>query len=87
MTAAAPHGASPIAARPPVETAMPDEDHDLLLEAGIAALVVIGIIAGFVFLLRWLRGPRRMSERRREDFVAKLRSVLDEGEGHAASQT
>jgi flagellar M-ring protein FliF len=82
--AALPRAASPAAMRVPALAPMPDEDHDLLLEAGIAAVVVIGIILGFVLLLSRLRGSRRMSERRREDFVAKLRTVLQEGEAHAA---
>jgi flagellar M-ring protein FliF len=84
--AALPRAAAP-AVRPPVEAPLPEEDHGLLFEAGVAGALLAGIILALALLLRRLRGPRRMSERRREDFVAKLRTVLQEGEGHAASQT
>jgi hypothetical protein len=70
--------------RTPAEAPVSDDDHDMLLEAGIAGAVLMGIIFVFVLVFNRLRGPRRMSDRRREDFVAKLRATLQEGEAHAA---
>jgi flagellar M-ring protein FliF len=85
VLAAVPRAAvSPAAIRTPAEAPVSDDDHDMLIEAGIAGAVLMGIIFVFVLVFSRLRGPRRMSDRRREDFVAKLRATLQEGEAHAA---
>ncbi len=82
------HGVPAPPVRVPVaDLAPPAAEHDVLPESGLALLAVIGAFAGVMALARTLRGPRRLSERRRADFVAKLKTVLDKGDGRAASQT
>ncbi len=75
------------AAPSPVLAALPDEEHELSFEWGIALAAVAVFLGLGLVLLRRLRGPRRMSEKRRSDFVAKLRGVLGEGEAHATPQS
>ena len=68
------------------DSVSPDEQHDLLLAAAFAVLLVLAVVLAIVLLARQLRGPRRLSEQRRQDFAAKLRTVLGERDGHAASR-
>lgn len=48
--------------------------------------VLAALLAG-VFLMRKLRGPRRLDARHHAEFVARLRAVLEERDGRAASGT
>lgn len=63
-----------------------DESAALLPELTLALLLVAAVVFGLALLFRRLRGPGRLSERRRAAFVGKLRAALDEGEVHAASR-
>jgi hypothetical protein len=51
---------------------------------GVPALVVL--LAGVLMVWK-LRGPRRLSPREQHDFAERLRAVLGERDGHAASRS
>ena len=75
------HEAVPVV---PALAPMPDEDRDLILEVSFALALVAAVIVALVMTIARLRRPRRMDERRRAEFAARLRTALEGREGDAA---
>jgi flagellar M-ring protein FliF len=58
------------------------------LGAAAAGSGLVVLLAGVLWLIvRQLRGPRRLTERQRADFAAKLRAVLEEGNPGVATRS
>lgn len=76
---AAPQAAVPFAANTAAE------EPGWFSELALGLLPLLALIGIFV-LIRRARGPRKLSEKQRADFVARLRTALDQGDVHAASR-
>ena len=71
----------------PAFAPLPEDDRGWIWELGFAGLLLVVILVGPLLLLRKLRAPRRLSERARANFAAKLRTALEPREGQVASRS
>jgi flagellar M-ring protein FliF len=63
-----------------------EEESDWLLRGALSFALLVVMVAGLVVLMRLARGPRRLNERKRAAFVARLQVALQQGGESVASQ-
>lgn len=63
---------------------VPDVEEKWSMQAPLAFVLLLLALGAMLMFVRHLRGPRRMSDAERAEFVVRLRAVLQQGERHAA---